>query len=118
MRILLVDDEEEFVTALAERLSLRGIEADWAISGSSALAKIEERDYDLVVVDLKMPGISGEEMMKRIEARRPEMKFIVLTGHLEGGCSPEAEAAGRCFHLIKPAEIEELMELIHRAVKT
>ncbi|MEW6264906.1 MAG: response regulator [Thermodesulfobacteriota bacterium] len=114
MRILLVDDEEEFVTTLAERLTIRGVEAEFALSGQEALAKAEEKDYDLVVVDIKMPGIGGAEVMRRLEAKKPDQKFIVLTGHLEGFCDPEAAAAGRCFRLIKPTDIDTLMAMIQK----
>jgi DNA-binding response OmpR family regulator len=59
LRVLLVDDEDEMVTALAERLSLRGIEADWVTSGEDALARVSDKKYDVLVLDVKMPGMGG-----------------------------------------------------------
>jgi CheY-like chemotaxis protein len=81
MQVLLVDDEEELVTALAERLSLRGIEALWATSAEEALRVLETRSFDLAVLDVKIPKIDGLQLKKRMQAMRPGMKFIFVTGH-------------------------------------
>ncbi len=114
MRVLLVDDEKEFVSALAERLSLRGITADWVSSGTAAVERASEQEYEAIVVDMKMPGISGQEVMKRIRAVRPETKFIVLTGHVDGVSEAYEEGESeRCHHLFKPADIETLVEMLH-----
>ncbi|NIR14642.1 MAG: response regulator, partial [Desulfobacterales bacterium] len=81
MRVLLVDDEDEMVTALAERLSLRGIEADWVNSGEDAIARLTDKKYDIVVLDVKMPGMSGLETMEQVQKLQPQTKVIFLTGH-------------------------------------
>ena len=81
MRILLVDDEAELVSTLAERLSFRGIEADWVTSGEEALKQVEKQHYDAAVLDVKIPRISGLALKKLLEEKDPHLKFIFLTGH-------------------------------------
>ena len=81
MKILLVDDEAELVSTLAERLSFRGIDADWATSAEDALSLSETETYDIALLDVKMPRVSGLELKKRLQEKRPDMKFIFLTGH-------------------------------------
>ena len=76
IHVLLVDDEEEFVSTLGERLCMRGIEADWAISAEEALEKIQHAEYDLAVLDVKMPRVSGIELKRILHEHRPDMKFI------------------------------------------
>ncbi|MFN2266948.1 MAG: response regulator, partial [Desulfonatronovibrio sp.] len=81
MNILLVDDEAELASAMAERLNLRGINADYATSGDLALKQVRLKNYDLAVLDVKMPGISGLDLWKLLKKECPQMKFIFLTGH-------------------------------------
>lgn len=114
MKILLVDDEKELVTAMAERLSLRGIKTDWALGGDEALEKASACHYDVAVLDMKMPGLSGLELRRELSGKCPAMKFIFLSGHgseddFKAG-SAEAES-----YLIKPVRIEDLLEKIRQA---
>ncbi len=110
MRVLLVDDETEFVSTLAERLSMRNIDADWVGSGEDALKRLVDHVYDLAVLDVKMPHIGGIELMRRMRARRPEMKFIFMTGHgSEQDFQAGASEAGAEYYLAKPVHIEDLM---------
>ncbi|HET97981.1 MAG TPA: response regulator [Desulfurivibrio alkaliphilus] len=115
MRILLVDDEYELVTTLAERMELRGLEADWATSGDDALARITTTSYDVVVIDIKMPKISGIEVKRRMEKIRPGMKYIFMTGHGSEGDFQEGstEVGGERYYLLKPVAIESLLEKIN-----
>lgn len=111
MRILLVDDEEELVSALAERLEIRGIATDYVTSGEEALAAVEQRQYDLAVLDVKMPHLSGLELWERLKTKFPEMKCIFLTGHT----SESDFQAGVCsgaMYLLKPLKIETLIDNI------
>lgn len=118
MRVLLVDDEEELVSALAERLSLRGIDADWATSGDEALKMVENRTYDVAVLDVKMPEISGLDLKKTMEERCPNMKFIFLTGHgSEDDFSAGLLHTGADYYLIKPVNIEILIKKMKEALK-
>jgi DNA-binding response OmpR family regulator len=111
MRVLLVDDEMELASTLAERLSMRGIDADWAASAEAALALVNENRYDLAVLDVKIPKMSGIHLKKEIEAIQPSMHFIFMTGHgSEKDFQEGAAEAGAGYYLVKPVKIEVLME--------
>ena len=81
LRILLADDEKEFVETLAERLTLRGHEPRVVYDGPSALAAVDEALPDVAVLDLLMPGLPGDETLRRIKAAHPDLPVILLTGH-------------------------------------
>ncbi|MFZ0447953.1 MAG: response regulator [Desulfatiglandaceae bacterium] len=118
MRILLIDDEVELVSTLAERLSFRGIEADWATSGREALEKVAEASYDIAVVDIKMPRIGGIELKRMMAEKYPHMKFIFMTGHgSEEDFRTGSEEAGAAYYLVKPVDIEELMKKLNEVLK-
>ena len=116
MRVLLVDDEEELVTALAERLSFRGIDADWSTSGNEALKLAQAYTSDVAVRDVYMPKISGIDLKKRLEKMRPDMKYIFLTGH---GSEEDfrAGSAEASQYLVKPLDIEVLIETMREVVE-
>ncbi len=117
MRVLLVDDEEELVTTLAERLSFRDINADWATSAEDALKQVESQTYDIALLDVKMPKISGLELKKRLEKRCPHMKFIFLTGHgSEDDFQAGAAEAGADYYLVKPVNIDVLIRKMHETL--
>ncbi|MCD6388114.1 MAG: response regulator [Desulfobulbaceae bacterium] len=111
MHVLLVDDEQEFVSTLAERLAFRGIEADWVTDGEKALEKIRSRQYDVAVLDIKMPGISGIKLGEKIHELNPKQKIIFCTGH---GSSADYDAgaaqSGKEYYLAKPIKIDILIE--------
>ena len=113
MRILLVDDEKDFVSTLAERLSLRGIDVDWVIRPEDALRKADEQCYDLAVLDVKMPRIDGIALKGRLKQKCPSMKFIFLTGHGSGDdYQAGVNATGVDNYLAKPLKINDLLEKI------
>ena len=111
MKVLLVDDEKEFVSALAERLSFRGVDADWTVSGEEALKMAEGGQYEVAVLDVKMPGVGGIELRKRLHGMHPQMKFIFLTGH---GSHEDFKVGSEeaSFYLAKPLKIEDLIQKI------
>ena len=110
IRVLLVDDEEELVSTLAERLSLRGIFADWATSAEEALERLSPGRYDVAVLDVKIPRISGIELKKRMDEKSPGMKFIFITGHgSEADFQAGSAEAGSDYYLVKPVNIEDLI---------
>lgn len=115
MKVLLVDDEEKFVSSLAERLWIRGFEADWATTCVEALTKAQIEDYDIAVLDVKMPRMSGIELKKMLEKIRPNMKFIFVTGH---GSEEDYDIGSReaSFYIIKPFKIEILIEKVKQAL--
>jgi DNA-binding response OmpR family regulator len=115
VNILLVDDESELVSALAERLTLRGIAADYATDGEAAAERVRTQAYDLAVLDMKMPGLNGLDLKKKLQRLRPGMRFIFMTGHgsEEDFRAGSAEAAG---YLVKPVRIEDLLAAIEAAL--
>ncbi len=115
MKALLVDDEKELVTTLAERLMFRDIEADWATSGTDALKLAEENAYDVAVLDVKMPKMSGLTLMKRLRERHPTMKFIFMTGH---GSEEDFRtgSADASHYLVKPVKLEALLAKMKEAL--
>lgn len=118
MRVLLVDDEKELVTTLAERLTLRGIHADWAVSGEEALAKAAENRYDLALLDVRIPRLSGLELKKKLAERQPGMRFIFMTGHgSEADYRAGTAEAGEEYYLVKPVSIDALIEKMNEAVQ-
>ncbi|MEW6745980.1 MAG: response regulator [Planctomycetota bacterium] len=118
MRVLLVDDEEELVTTLSERLSYRGIVADWATSAEAALERVQETAYDIAVLDVKLPRMSGLELKCRMEQIRPGMKYLFLTGHgSEEDFRAGAAAAGAVFYLAKPVNLDVLIGKMNELLK-
>ncbi len=116
--VLLVDDEEEFVSALSERLMLRGIEVEIALDGEEALARMKEKPPDVVILDVMMPGLSGLEVLKRIRGSHPQTQVILLTGQGSTKEGIEGMRLGAFDYLIKPVDIEEMLERMKEAVKT
>jgi len=112
---LLVDDEEEFVTTLAERLELRGISVITAGDGTEALAKAESCNPDVVVLDVMMPGIGGLEVLRQMRTRYPDVKVILLTGRGSTREGIEGMRLGAFDYLMKPIPIDELLESMQNA---
>ena len=117
MKILLVDDEEKFVSRLAERLELRGFDADWTTTCDEAIFKAETEKYDVAVLDVKMPRMSGLEIKKRMKQIAPDMKFIFVTGH---GSEEDYDIGTKegSSYIIKPFKIETLVEKIEQALSS
>jgi DNA-binding response OmpR family regulator len=115
--ILLVDDEEEFVQTLAERLNLRGLACRVAFDGESGLQMIEERVPDVVVLDMFMPGINGLDVLKLIRTRHPSVQVILLTGHEVDQDGMNAAKLGAFDSMTKPLSIDELTARMSEAVK-
>ena len=111
MKILLVDDEQKFINMLAKRLALRGIEADTAYTGEDALKKASDTVYDVAVLDIKMPGISGIQLKKKLCSLHTNLKFVFVTGHGAVEKSEE-EDSEKDIYLSKPLDIEFLIETI------
>jgi DNA-binding response OmpR family regulator len=111
MHVLLVDDEEELASALAERLNMRDIETDWVTSCDEAMTKVTSTTYDLAVLDMKMPKMSGLELKARLQERSPQLKFIFVTGYVsEMDFEQVACQAGEECYLVKPVDINLLIE--------
>ncbi len=117
-RVLLVDDEEEFVSALSERLMLRGIEVDSALNGEEALARLVEKEFEVVILDVMMPGLGGLEVLRQIKTTHPDTQVILLTGHGATREGIEGMRLGAFDYLIKPVDIEEMLEKMKAAANT
>lgn len=117
IRLLLVDDEEDFIRALAERLNLRDLAGHTAFNGSQALEYVEQNEPHVMVLDLRMPGIDGMEVLRTVRRNYPLMQVIVHTAH--GNDLDEAEAwqLGIFDYLRKPVEIDLLIERIRGAYR-
>lgn len=115
IRVLLVDDEEEFVETLAQRLEVREFDVTTALNGADALARLEHEEIDLVVLDLQMPGVDGIAVLRKIKELKPLIEVIMLTGHATVETAIEGMKLGAFDFLIKPTETEELVEKINRA---
>lgn len=114
-KVLLVDDEEDFLKTLAERLEARGLKVNTATSGEEAVSDTEKNGYDLIVLDLSMPGIDGLETLKRIKIKQPEAEIIMLTGQGSIRTGIEAMKLGAEDYLQKPVNISVLMDKISEA---
>ena len=118
LKILLVDDEEEFVTTLAERLELRGFRAQAVTDGEGALHMIESDPPQVIILDVMMPGLGGLEVLKRIKTQHPQIHVILLTGHGSTKEGIEGMQLGAFDYLMKPINIEELIKKMQDAIKS
>jgi DNA-binding response OmpR family regulator len=117
LKVLLVDDEVEFVSTLAERLSLRGIQTRTANDGEEAFRQIAADLPHVVVLDVMMPRMGGLEVLKRIKADCPTIPVILLTGVGTTRDGEEGIRLGAFDYLMKPLKLDELIKKIGKAVK-
>ncbi len=114
-RVLLVDDEEEFLDVLAERLEARGLRVDTAANGESALELAKEQEYDAILLDMAMPGLSGTETLRGLLDINADLQIILLTGQSTLSQAVEAMKQGALDFLEKPADIDTLVDRIETA---
>ncbi|MFH1983909.1 MAG: response regulator [Pseudomonadota bacterium] len=114
-KVLLVDDELDFLEVMRERLANRGMQVSTSTSAVEALAQLEVEHFDAVILDLKMPGMDGLEALNRIKEKRPEIQVILLTGHATVEKGVAAIKAGALDFVEKPADMESLAEKIKSA---
>lgn len=107
--VLLVDDEEDFLRTIIKRLTKRGIAAQGATSGEEALELLRSQARDVVVLDVKMPGMDGIEVLKRIKESWPTTEVIMLTGHASIDAAMEGMSQGAFDYLMKPADFGDLL---------
>jgi DNA-binding response OmpR family regulator len=110
VKILLVDDEKEFVHTLAERLETRGLKPSVAYDGEEALAKVNEDEPEIMVLDLRMPGMHGLEVLRHVKRDYPNVQVIILTGHGSEADQELAEELGASDYLQKPVNLNRLMD--------
>ncbi len=112
IRVLLVDDEEGFVDVLAKRLARRKFEAVTAYNGTEAVQTLRHAEFDIAVLDLKMEGMDGIEVLKIFKVMAPDLPVIILTGHGSLSSAEEGLKAGATDYISKPYEFEKLVEKI------
>ncbi|MBW1981249.1 MAG: response regulator [Deltaproteobacteria bacterium] len=115
IRVLLVDDEEEFVRTLAERLQMRGYDVTTSFSGEDAIKEIKGYNFDVVVLDVLMPGLDGIEALREIKNIKPLTEVIMLTGHATVETAIEGMKLGAYDYLMKPCKTEDLLSKINAA---
>ncbi|WP_373497893.1 response regulator [Desulfococcus sp.] len=113
--VLIIDDEERFCRTLAKVLSIHSISAAAALTGEAAMVALAKEAYDVVILDIKMPGIGGIELMKWIKKRQFPVEVIILSGHASMDVALEAVKLGAYDYLMKPCDIDELLVKISLA---
>lgn len=115
IKLLIVDDEERFLKTLAQRLSMRDFDVTAASDGELALEAAAKERFELALVDLKMPGISGERVLKLLKEKDPFIEVIILTGHGSVESAVECTRLGCFGYLQKPCETNELIQVLKNA---
>jgi len=114
-KILLVDDEKDFLEVMAERLTARGMNVSTADSALEALRLVETETFDAIILDLQMPAMDGIETLKALKQKRPELQIILLTGHATIKKGIEAMKMGAMDFIEKPADVAALTDKIKQA---
>lgn len=117
MKVLLVDDEIDFVTTLSNRLGMRGIKTDVVHDGQEALDYVKDEEPDVIVLDLKMPGMYGMEVLRRLSKTNPDIQVVILTGHGTDRDEEEAQRLKAFDYLSKPTDIDTLADRIRGAYR-
>lgn len=117
IQLLLVDDEEGYVKVLAKRMTRRNMEVMTALSGSEGIQRLRKQDFDVAILDLKMEDMDGIEVLKVFKKMVPDMPVIMLTGHGTEKAAREGLEMGAFAYLMKPCDLEELVEKIRAACR-
>ena len=118
INILVVDDETDFRETLLKRLNKRNYSVRGADRGPQALDLMAEDPADVVLLDLKMPGMDGLEVLRSIKAKHPSTQVIILTGHASVESASEGLRLGACDYLMKPGTLDEILIKIHECLKS
>jgi DNA-binding NtrC family response regulator len=114
--VLLVDDEADFIEAFSERLELRNLEISQAFSGEEALEKMQKNHtVEVVILDVKMPGMGGVETLAEIKKRHPLVEVIMLSGHADVASAIDGMKQGAFDYLMKPCDIDQLIAKVTEA---
>jgi DNA-binding NtrC family response regulator len=118
VRLLIVDDEIQFLNALARRLVLRNFEVAKATNGPEALEAARGASFDLVLLDLKLPGMDGKEVLQVLRRENENLEVIILTGHGSAESAVECTRLGAFGYLPKPHDLDHLMKVLKEAYET
>jgi len=116
-KVLIVDDEKDFLDIIAERLLARGMDVSTATSAEDALNMVEEESFDVVILDFMMPALDGFKALKLMKAKRPDVQIIVLTGNVPDEKRREAKTLGALDVIEKPPDLKDLIQKIKKAKK-
>lgn len=117
LKLLLVDDEVEFLEPMSARLSRRKMRCATAENGEQALARLAAEPFDCAVVDVKMPGMDGLDLLRRMRRDYPNIPVILLTGHASVELGVQGIELGAFEYLMKPVDLDELLDTVRRAVQ-
>ena len=117
IKLLLVDDEKDFIESLSERLQLRDFDVKTALNGDDAIKLVGENEFDVIILDVKMPGKSGIDTLKEIKNINQLSHVIMLTGHATVESAIQGMKLGAYDYIMKPTDTEELIKLINKAYK-
>ena len=116
-KVLIVDDEKDFLDIIAERMLARGMDVSTATSAEDALNMVEEESFDVVILDFMMPALDGFKALKLMKAKRPDVQIIVMTGNVPEEKRMEAKALGALDVIEKPPDLKDLIQIIKKAKK-
>jgi DNA-binding NtrC family response regulator len=114
-KVLLVDDEKDFLSIMSERMQTRGMDVSTAASAKEAIQLAETESFDAIILDLQMPEMDGLQALKALKAKKPELQIILLTGHATVERGIEAMKLGAMDLMEKPADLKILTEKIKKA---
>ncbi|MBN2328495.1 MAG: response regulator [Candidatus Omnitrophica bacterium] len=117
IRILIVDDEVKFLDSIARRLEMRDFDVSKASNGEDALKLVRQKTFDLALLDLKMPGIDGQQVLRKLKSDHPYIEVIILTGHGSIDSAVECTKLGAIGYLPKPYELDPLIQKLKEAYK-
>lgn len=115
INLLVVDDEEEFLVSITKSLSVRNFKVTAVNRGEKAIKAVKAHTVDIALVDLKMPGINGEETLAALKAEQEGLEVVILTGHGTIDSAIECTRIGAFAFLQKPCELNELLDTLNRA---
>ena len=114
-KVMIVDDEEDFLETIVKRLKARGIEVTGAESGYKALELVDDGNFDVVILDVKMPGLDGIETLREMKKKKPLVEVIMLTGHASVESGIQGMQLGAFDYVMKPVALDELLEKMRQA---
>jgi len=118
IKLLIVDDEEKFLYSLAKRLEMRGFEVMTALNGEEAIKAVQSAKFDVALLDLKMPGLDGKQVLEILKKEHKFLEVIILTGHGSYESAAECTRLGAFGYLPKPYELDKLLEVLKNAYES
>lgn len=115
IKLLIIDDEVKFLNSIAQRLEMRSFEVTTASDGQEAITKAHTEKFDVALLDLKMPGLDGKQVLEILKKEHKYLEVIILTGHGSYESAVECTRLGAFGYLPKPYELEKLLEVLKGA---